>query len=66
MMNVDRCGRDDGGGEDPFGELGREGGAFNDASWISASAVTAFATTCPQLMSRVRVTWNLPLDYRPQ
>ena len=31
-MNVDRCGRDDGGGEDPFGELGREGGAFSEAS----------------------------------
>lgn len=32
MMNVDKCGRDDGGGDDPFGELGREGGAFSDAS----------------------------------
>jgi hypothetical protein len=44
-MNVDKCGRDEGGGEEPFGELGREGGAFNEASWISARAVTAFATT---------------------
>jgi len=32
MMNVDRCGREDGGGDDPLGELGREGGAFKDAS----------------------------------
>ena len=53
MMNVDRCGREDGGGEDPFGELGRDGGAFSDASWISARAVTAFATTYHQLKSSV-------------
>jgi len=66
MMNVDRCGRDEGGGEDPFGELGRDGGAFNDASWISASAVTAFATTCHQLMSRIRGTRGLPLDFHHQ
>jgi hypothetical protein len=32
MMNVERAGREDGGGEEPFGELGRDGGAFREAS----------------------------------
>jgi hypothetical protein len=45
MMKVERAGRDEGGGEDPLGELGREGGALSEASWMSASAVTALATT---------------------
>lgn len=31
-MNVDNAGREDGGGEEPFGELGLEGGALSDAS----------------------------------
>jgi hypothetical protein len=66
MMNVDKCGRDEGGGEEPFGELGREGGALSEASWISASAVTAFATTCHQLASQLRGMRDLPLDYHPQ
>jgi hypothetical protein len=45
MMNVDKAGRDDGGGDEPLGEPGWDGGRLRDASWISASAVTAFATT---------------------
>jgi len=65
-MNVDKCGREDGGGEDPFGELGREGGAFSEASWISARAVTAFATTCHQLVSHSKDMRSLPLDFHPQ
>jgi hypothetical protein len=32
MMNVDRAGREDGGGDEPFGELGREGGRLSEAS----------------------------------
>lgn len=45
MMNEDRAGRADGGGDEPLGEEGRDGGRLSDASWISAKAVTALATT---------------------
>lgn len=46
MMKDDRAGRAEGGGEEPLGEEGREGGRLSEASWISARAVTALATTC--------------------
>lgn len=45
MMNEERAGRAEGGGDEPLGEEGRDGGRLRDASWISAKAVTALATT---------------------
>ena len=45
MMKDDWAGRAEGGGDEPLGEEGRDGGRLRDASWMSARAVTAFATT---------------------
>ena len=45
IMNIDLSGRADGGGEERPGEGGGEGGRAREASWMSARAATALATT---------------------
>ena len=45
MMKSDWFGRADGGGEERPGEEGGEAGRASEASWISARAATALATT---------------------
>lgn len=62
ITKSDDAGRLEGGGVDPPGEEGGEEGWFSEASCMSPSAATAFATTCRK-PSRLK---GLPSGSHPQ